>query len=115
MSSLWFQGSPVQWWRVCTSTKRLTPSSQRNPHFLTNYTDVFHWDLKHSSCLMDQDNSIGSLEPPRQRKAKGRERLGEGRGGEGRGGGKGQVGQREAHYSTRPRTDSSLLKATPEL
>lgn len=31
---------------------------------------------------MDPDNSIGSLEPPRQRKAKGRERLGEGRGGE---------------------------------
>lgn len=31
---------------------------------------------------MDLDNSIGSLEPPRQRKAKGRKRLGEGRGGE---------------------------------
>lgn len=31
---------------------------------------------------MDQDNSIGSLEPPRQRKAKGRKRLGEGRRGE---------------------------------
>lgn len=40
---------------------------------------------------------------------------GEAGGGEERGEGKGQVGQREAHYSTRPRTDSSLLKATPEL